>query len=129
MRYDVQGLKTLIKAIDKVSENPSWKTTAKLETVLATMFTFTQGRVHIITGRLKASGRTKSGLVGSRWSGEIRYGGPKGTPAYYGIYEMHREGVKPGLGPHDYFNGLELWDGAIEAAIDSHFNPLVTGKF
>lgn len=124
MRYEVHGLKGMIRALKDVSDDPSWKTTGKLETVLASAYATTQARVHIITGRLKASGRTASDFTGKVWSGEVRYGGPKSTPAYYGIYEMHRKGVKPGLGPHDFYDGLEVYDPQFVAAIDSHFDPL-----
>lgn len=128
LHYEVTGLRGMIDALDEVSDRPSWRTTSKLEAVIAGAFAKTQTNVHIVTGRLKASGRTSTDLRGKVWSGEVRYGGPSGTPAYYGIYELYRHGVKPGHGPHDFFHGLEVLDPAIEDAIDTHFLPLSGGR-
>lgn len=114
----------MVNALDKVMSPPNWKTTAKLETLIQTMFAVTQGQVHIISGRLKLSGRTKTDLDRHTWTGEIMYGGPSGSPAYYGVYELYRKGVRPGWGPHDYFTGLEAFDPAFEKAIDWHFRPM-----
>lgn len=114
----------MIRAIDRVSGPPSFTTTGRLETLIQTMYGFTQARVHVISGRLRASGRTETDMANRVWSGSILYGGPSGHPAYYGIYEMRRRGVKPGLGPHDFFAGLEAFDPQFEAAIDRHFDPL-----
>lgn len=122
--YSVGGLRDMIDALRLVERRPSFRTTARLETVLQTAYGVTQANVHVITGRLKASGRTKTDFDGDRWTGEIIYGGPSNSPAYYGLYEMHREGVKPGFGPHDFFDGLQAFDSAFENAIDSHFSPL-----
>lgn len=127
MKHTVRGLKGMIDALDEVSGEPSTAAIAKLETLLTSMFWTNQSRVHVITGRLWQSGRTASELKGKQWSGHIAYGGPSSSVAYYGIYEMHRSGVKPGLGPHDFFSGLEVYDPQFEKAIDQHFKPL-SGK-
>lgn len=116
----------MIDALDQVSDKPNYKTLGLLEGTLSGAFFITQAQVHIITGRLKASGRRESSLSdgGHTWTGEIKYGGPSGTPAYYGVYELYRHGSKPGFGPHDYFTGLEVFDEGFENAIHRHFDPM-----
>lgn len=60
----------------------------ELEGVLATTFEITQGRVHVITGKLKASGHPSSEYRDEIWSGTLSY------DANPGIFELAR-GPKP----------------------------------
>lgn len=60
----------------------------ELEGVLATTFSITQGRVHVITGKLKASGRPSSTYVEDVWEGTLSY------DRIPGIFELAR-GPKP----------------------------------
>lgn len=119
------NLKRFIDWIKGVGEPPGPETTGPLEAALAGAFVATQAKTHIISGSLKASGKTESDLVGHKWTGEITYGGPLiGPPAgpgpahdpvEYAIYEAAR-------GPeHDPLAGLEVFDKQFEAAIDEHF--------
>lgn len=118
---EAKGLDSLIKEIREMGSPPSFHVTGALESVLDAAFAKTQSQVHVISGRLKASGHTESDFNGKVWSGAIHYGGISGTPAYYAIYEMYRGGFHPDGTPHDWFAGLEVFDKAIEEAIDKHF--------
>jgi hypothetical protein len=105
---NVVGLDGMIDAMDRVA-NPSFMATQHLEEVLDMAYAHTQMQTDIITGRLKASGRTSSDFNGKKWTGKLEYGGadyiPPGysTPAYYGIYEKARGGQ------HDFMAGLEVY--------------------
>lgn len=99
----VHGLDELIDQL-AVFGHPTHVATVPLETALAAGFVETQAVVHIISGRLKASGRTSSDFHGDTWTGSVEYGGPAGTPAYYGIYEMARGGT------HDFLRPLDALD-------------------
>lgn len=115
------GLDDLINFVKKVAAPPSFLVTGKLESTLQEAFVQTQDQVHVISGRLKASGHTDTDFDGYTWTGEIKYGGRTGTPAYYAIYEMNRGGTRPDGTPHDWFTGLEVYDKKFEDAIDDHF--------
>lgn len=119
---NTQGLDGMIEAM-RIVQRPNFLVTHSLETVLKAAFKQTQEDVHVISGRLKDSGHTETDFDGVTWEGSINYGGPQGTPAYYAIYEMGRSGIKHGT-PHDFFAGLEEFDGQFEEAIDSHFKIL-----
>jgi hypothetical protein len=118
------GMDGLLKYVRKVAAPPTFHVTSGLEAALDACFAHTQAQVHIISGRLKASGFPESDLDGHIWEGSVNYGGVSGTPAYYGIYECYRGGTRPDGTPHDFFSGLEQFDSAFEAAIDAHFEPL-----
>ena len=85
--------------------------TAELEAVLATTFAITEARVHVITGRLKASGRPVSEHFHDTWSGTLEFAGDPG------IYELARGPRKTkyhgGLGDsHFFFDPVEArWPG------------------
>lgn len=57
---------------------------AALEGVLATTFAITESRVHVITGKLKGSGRPSSEYHGDVWTGTLSY------DRYPGIFELER---------------------------------------
>lgn len=113
-----------MKGLGKVD----FEVTAGMEGALNAAFAKTQANVHVITGKLKASGMTNTDFDGRSWSGTISYGGPKGSPAYYGIYEQRRHGNRPDWAahpPHDMFAGLGAeFDPLFENAIDEHFKEL-----
>jgi hypothetical protein len=120
----VEGLDGMIDAMETLTKPPSFKVTAKFEAALKEGFEITQAQTHVISGRLKASGRTKTDMKGSWWAGSILYGGESGTPAYYAIYELNRGGTRPDGTPHDFFSGLSKLDSKFEEAVDYHFRPL-----
>jgi hypothetical protein len=117
------GFDNLIKALKDVG-TPSYAVTHDLQTVLNAAFAQTQGIVHVISGRLKASGYTEDDFDGEKWEGTINYGGSSGSPAYYGIYELNRGGTRPDGTPHDFFSGLSAFDKAFQEAIDKHMRKL-----
>lgn len=124
LHLEEKGLEAMIDAMRTLQKPPSFKVTAILEGNLASAFAKTQAQTHVISGRLKASGRTESDLRGHVWEGSILYGGPKGSPAYYAIYELNRGGTRPDGTPHDFFSGLEAFDKGFEKAIDEFFAGL-----
>lgn len=70
--------------LDRLTRGPVGETLARMEAALATGFITTEARVHIITGRLKASGHPTSSFDGGRWEGEINFA------RYPGIFELAR---------------------------------------
>lgn len=70
-----------------------------LKPVLRDAFEDTQAMVHIITGSLKASGRTDDSYDEAQhtWQGSITYGGPSmgsiNDPVKYAWYEARRGGA------------------------------------
>jgi hypothetical protein len=73
--------------------------TRRLEAVLATTFATTEARVHVITGKLLASGRVSSDFNGDVWTGTLEYDrdpgifelarGPKKTKHHGGTGDSH----------------------------------------
>lgn len=112
------GLDELIEALIAFGK-PDHIATMPLEMVLAEGFVATQAAVHVISGRLKASGRTSSHFDGFTWEGSVEYGGPEGSPAYYGIFELARGGT------HDFFKPMDLLDNKIENAFSKWFEDVL----
>lgn len=103
---------------------PPHKPVGQLEAMLAAAFAETQAATHVITGSLKASGKTASDFDGDEWTGEITYGGalwkpaapgPPNNPVDYAIYEMARGGA------HDFFGPLVAYEGAVEQILVNYF--------
>jgi hypothetical protein len=117
-------LREIIGLMKETAGAPSYKVTGKLEAALQKVFMDTQERVHIITGSLKASGKTNTEFDGELWEGEIEYGGelwgppspgPPNDPVEYAIFEMARGG------DHDFFGGIQQYEDDFEDAINEHF--------
>jgi hypothetical protein len=103
---------------------PPHRVVKDLELMLASAFEVTQAATHVITGSLKASGKTESDFDGDEWTGAITYGGalwstpapgPAKDPVVYAIYEMARGG------DHDFFGPLVAYEGKVEDIINKHF--------
>lgn len=103
---------------------PPHKPVGELEAMLATAFAITQAKTHVLTGSLKASGKTNSEFEDDVWTGEISYGGvlwktpspgPPNNPVDYAIYEMARGG------DHDFFAPLVAFDGVVEQILLDYF--------
>lgn len=108
------GLDELIAAVHLFG-NPNHIATFPLEAVLQSGFLATQAHVHVISGRLRASGRTSSHFDGTTWEGAVEYGGPHDTPAYYAIFELARGGT------HDFLAPMDDLDSRIEDAFSLWF--------
>jgi hypothetical protein len=113
-----------IARLEEAAKPESYKSTAALEALLAAAFADTQMRTHIISGSLKASGKTETDFDGDVWSGKIEYGGilwktqapgPPNDPVDYAIYEMARGGS------HDFFGGLIAFEERIPGILDVDF--------
>lgn len=107
----------------KESAEP-YEATVKLEALVQTAFAETQAATHIITGSLKASGKTETDMHDDEWVGTIEYGGalwktpapgPANDPVDYAIYEMARGG------DHDFFAPLHVYEGKVEEILVEHF--------
>ncbi len=100
-----------------VIEGPGPETLAALDVTLQAGYAQTQVAVHVITGSLKASGRTEVEYEpGSEvWQGDIVYGGPSpgsvNNPVEYAEYERARGGS------HNYFANLPLLYDQFEEAV------------
>lgn len=104
---------------------PPHKPVHELELMLAAAFAETQAATHVITGSLKASGKTESDFDDDQWEGSISYGGvlwkapapgPANDPVDYAIYEMARGG------DHDFFGPLVTYEGKVEQILVNWFD-------
>lgn len=90
--------------VDKMIDAPH-NATAGLERVLEDAFDHTQAQVHVLSGSLRASGRTSSDVTDAVWHGEISYGGSSSgypnDPVVYEWFERRRGGS------HDFMAGIE----------------------
>lgn len=118
IRVDETGLRELEGVLIEFSK-PTHLAVTPLEVVLASGFVATQEAVHVRSGRLKASGRTHSHFNGTTWEGEVEYGGPNGTPAWYGLFELNRGGT------HDFFRPLDHMDEAFAEAFSEWFTRVL----
>jgi hypothetical protein len=90
LRFDVD-----MREVDAELERLQRPPVAALESVLATTFAITEARVHVITGKLKASGHPSSAFDGDIWEGTLHF------ERYPGIFELARgpKHTKGGKGP------------------------------
>lgn len=111
-------------AIEKTAAPPH-HIVGDLEAVLQTAFMLTQVKTHVLTGSLKASGKTDTDFDGDEWVGTISYGGalwktpspgPANNPVDYAIYEMARGG------DHDFFGPLVAFEGMMEEVLLDHWS-------
>lgn len=125
-RGTIRQLRLAARAIE---EPPDFATIGAMEAALRTMYADTLVRTHVITGSLKATGRTVTDFDGNKWTGSIVYGGrvrrtpspgPPNKRVDYAIYEMARGGT------HDFFGGLPAYDLLFEKAFNSHFDRHAT---
>jgi hypothetical protein len=70
--------------LDRLSKGPDMRTITAMEAALLEGFTITEGRVHVITGALKASGHPDSSFGEDTWEGVINFA------HYPGIFELAR---------------------------------------
>jgi hypothetical protein len=89
------------RELDRLIRGPSGETTLRLESVLARSYAATQFQVHVMTGKLKASGHPESSFTGDVWTGTLVY------DRHPGIFELAR-GDSPTLnhpeGGHFFFD-------------------------
>lgn len=108
-----------LASLKAMESSPHIGTLTKLEEALHGAYADAQVRVHIITGSLKASGKTHTEYNKERalWTGEIQFGGDsKGAvndPVLYAFYEWRRQG------PHDFMGGFPAHEHNFEQAIDA----------
>jgi hypothetical protein len=104
--------------LDRLEAGPGLGgTLMAMEGALAIGYAVTEGRVHVITGALKASGHPESSYDGDTWTGVLSYA------RYPGIYELAR-GDTPSKhhpdGRHYFFDpgGHEFEHGVRQAVWD-----------
>lgn len=94
----------------ELSRFPSERTGEELDAVLAATFRDAQGRAHVLSGALRASGISGSeNRPGDSWLGRFSFGGPG---AEHAIFEMARGGE------HDFMAGTVAYEEAFEEVID-----------
>jgi hypothetical protein len=100
VRWDVDQADVLAE-LTRLGHPPYFR----LESVLATTFTITEARVHVISGALLASGHTSSSLADDLWTGTLSYA------RYPGIFELARGNKMPTKnhpdGGHFFFDPVE----------------------
>jgi hypothetical protein len=87
--------------LDRLASGPPIRTIAAMEAALLEGFTITEGKVHVITGYLKASGHPQSHRSETTWEGEIDFA------RHPGIFELARGHSATGNHPEGghYFFG------------------------
>lgn len=104
--------------LDRLARGPGARTIADMEAALLKGYAITEGRVHIITGALLASGHPSSNLDQYTWTGEIDYARDPG------IFELARGDAStryhPYPGRHYFFDpgGHEFEKGVRQAFWD-----------
>lgn len=94
---------------------PGSETVLALGAVLAAQFEQTQQYVHVVTGSLKASGRSKQRTNEDSWTGEIRYGGS--APGYpHPVVRYAEEEFTRGAS-HDAMRDIDLYSDLYERAL------------
>lgn len=118
VKIEIDGLDNLINPFERMSKGLDFRGVNRFEKTLFLAFAETQARVHVLTGRLKASGTKRSNNDGSVWTGEIEY------LHHPGVFELAR-GDKPTRnhpeGGHDFFGGLDDFTAKFEENIDDYF--------
>lgn len=93
----------VLHELDRLAAGPA-PVVENFEAILLSSFLATQGHVHVITGKLKASGHPDSSFDGEVWSGSLLY------DRHPGIFELAR-GDTPTLnhpeGGHFFFDPPE----------------------
>lgn len=124
LRIVAPSLKDEIKYLDRLENEPTAKTQVELNAILDSAFFTSQAFVHVLSGRLRSTGRkmssTKRTARGTTWLGEIEYG--RGLD--YGKYEFGNKGVRESwpLHPsHDPYDGLETYYFLVDQVIDGIF--------
>lgn len=128
--WKVDGLDNLIHDLKIMGKGvPTFRMLKGLQIVLEHAFLDTQEKAHVISGSLKASGKSSEDWDGEKWTANIEYGGPLITtpipapgyspsqtapkdPVDYAIYEMARGGE------HDWFRDLPLFEPFFEKVFD-----------
>jgi hypothetical protein len=117
-----RSLQAVIDELKRLGGPPGFKVVGSLEAALAVAFADTQAKTHVITGSLKASGKTETDFDSQgNWTGAISYGGASAgpnNPVDYAIYEMARGGE------HDFFRDLPKYYESFDHAIDRHFTDI-----
>lgn len=101
--------------LDRLARGPGLETIAAMEAALLEGFTITEGRVHVITGALLASGHPESAFTGDAWEGVIDYARDPG------IFELARGNTptkhRP-MGGHYFFDpGGQLFEKKVRQAV------------
>lgn len=117
MYYRLEGMKRMKGEVNRLGRAPSFKTIGQLEATTQAGFRATQLAVHVITGSLKASGRTETDFDGKVWSGTLIYGGASApiNPVRYAKYELARGGS------HYFFGPMDAFEAQYRAAVRSHY--------
>jgi hypothetical protein len=114
-----QDAKSLDRAIAEAQRLGAFFTPrlrAELDETIRSAFADSQARAHVLSGALKASGRSGTDIRddGQTWIGWQSYGGPGVEQA---LYEQARGGS------HDFFAGTPVYEEAIDQII-RHHDPL-----
>jgi hypothetical protein len=108
------------RELDRVEMLPGPGGTAKLDGVLKMHETLVKLSVHVDTGSLKASVKSKSETFIDKWIGEVEAGGVStgvNNPVDYAIYEKRRGGG------HDFFGNLHMMQSVMVDAIKEILHP------
>lgn len=118
-----KSIKPWIREMEGHSEEPSLKTIAELEAILDMAFLQSQTNTHVISGKLRASGRKTSDVRRSpriaRFHGKIEYGN---SVIDYAEYEARRGHNNPRVDwfnhpGHDNLDDLDFWLPEIDAVL------------
>lgn len=80
LKFEVDAEKAIAE-LDRLSDGPG---PARFDAIMTTYYGLVAAKVHILTGRLKASGHMTSSWDGGQWDGEM------GFLRHPGIFELAR---------------------------------------
>lgn len=103
--------------IDRLAKGLTYSDILRFESVLASQYTSTQRRVHVVTGSLKLSGKVESDATDNKWEGSISYGGVSAginNPVDYAEFERERDGS------HDFLDPAVKMSDAYIAAMNAY---------
>ena len=110
-----------INDLDRLSREPTAKTKTALDAVVLSAYTQSQLNVHVMSGRLRTSGRVQTDVGRrSRYTAEIGYG--LGVP--YAKYELGPTNQRRGPRvdwvthpDHDPLSGLDMYYAEVDAVL------------
>lgn len=116
VRQEAKSLDRAIADAARLQEFFTPRLRAELDETIRSAFADSQARAHVLSGALKASGRSGTDIRddGQTWIGWQAYGGPGVEQA---LYEMARGGE------HDFLAGTPVYEERIGQIIEHH-DPL-----
>lgn len=70
---NLYGPKGVGYELDRLEKGPAGETVVRMEAALVAGYTLSESRVHVITGKLKATGHVTSSFDADTWEGQVAF--------------------------------------------------------